>query len=130
MSLAPPSCQRRLNNSPKSWQAHPLSRREQLQQLCVCLLVGDSTETCGHAAANAEPRAGDQHCQTSSSSSAGTEEELCHPPAERNPLKETAKEREEEEEALILELRMRMQWEGDVAVESARRQKQTEGKTV
>lgn len=63
-----------------------LSRIEQPEQTRVCLLVGDSTETCGHAVANAEPGAGEQCCQTSSSS-AGTEEEPCHPPAERDPWK-------------------------------------------
>lgn len=69
-----------------------LSRIEQPQQPRVCLLVGDSTETCGHAVANAEPGADEQCCQTSSSS-AGTEEEPCRPPAEK-PLKEAARERE------------------------------------
>lgn len=123
MSFTPPSCQRRLNNSPKRCRTRSLSQREQLQQFYVCLLVGDSTETCGHAAANAEPRAGDQYCQTSSSR-AGTGEEVCHPPAERNPPK-----RDRERRRIWLQ-RMRMQWEGDVAVETARRQKQTGGKTV
>lgn len=90
----------------------------------VCLLVGDSAETCGHAAANAEPRAGDQYCQTSSSRRAGTGEEVCRPPAVRN------SPRRDRERRRIWFQKLRMQWEGDVAVETARRQKQTGGKTV
>lgn len=38
-------------------QDFALSQTEQ-QQLCIYLLVGDSIGTCGHAAANAEHRAG------------------------------------------------------------------------
>lgn len=84
MSLTLPSCQSRLNKSPERCrQGFALSQREQ-QQLCICLLVGDSIRTCGHAVANAEPRAGNQHCQSSSSSSSSTGEELCLRPAERN----------------------------------------------
>lgn len=49
------------------------------------VLVGESTETCGLAAANAEPRAGDRCCQTSNSI-ASDEGDLCHPPAERGLL--------------------------------------------
>lgn len=126
----------RLNKSPKHCRLiSALSQREQQQQLNVCLLVGDSIGTCGYAAANAEPRESDQHCQTSGSSSssssrAGTGEELCRPPAERNPHKrDRARERERERD-LVTEQRMRMQWEGDAAEESARREKQTGGQAV
>ncbi len=70
--------------------------------------------------------------QTSSSSSAGTGKELCRLPAERNPPKrDREREREgERERDLVTERMMRMQWEGDVAEESARRQKQTGGQAV
>lgn len=118
-------------------QACPKESSSNSSSSCVCLLVGDSTGTCGHAAANAEPRGGDQHCQTSSSSSSsstGTGEELSRPLAERNPPKrdrdrEIVRERERGED-LVTEQRMRMQREGDVAEEAAGRQKQTGGQAV
>ncbi|CAK6979618.1 hypothetical protein CCH79_00013267%2C partial [Scomber scombrus] len=107
-----------------------LSQREQQQQLCVCLLVGDSTGACGHAAANTEPRAGDQHYQTSSKQ----QQQCWHrrgtlPSPCRNPplLKESEKEREGD---LVTERMMRMQREGDVAEQAAGRQKQTGGQAA
>ncbi|KAI4820686.1 hypothetical protein KUCAC02_028657 [Chaenocephalus aceratus] len=63
---------------------------------------------------------------SSSSSSAGTREELRRPSPCRKqpPLKETERDGRDTEDLLIEQRRMRKQWEGDVLEEAAQRQKQ------
>lgn len=108
MSLTPPSCLSRLNKYPQSCRlVSALFQRE--KQLSVCLLVGDSTRTCGHAVANTKPRAGNQHCQTCSSS-AGTGERNSAILLQRETPPKRDRERERERD-LVTEQRMRMQWD-------------------
>ncbi|KAF6733906.1 hypothetical protein FQA47_024741 [Oryzias melastigma] len=71
-----------------------LSLRTRLAESSRHELRLSKTGTCGHAAANAKPRADGKDWQTSSRSSAASEKESLRPPAETIPLKETGQRKE------------------------------------